>query len=653
MAYERQSTNSQIKGDSLDSFVAASMQQFKNQLAIRNAEDELKFTTAVVENDMSLTEQLSYRQDQLKRVSDDPDERRRVRAEIAGLKDRIQQKSFTDEFTQKLVDQAAGISSVDSVLSWLRDQRSATSDINLQAKIDASILDKTNEKFKLTQNLLNDQTSFALKDKSDDVLTKQIARVTTERNKALLAGDDTLTQNYDLQLMSLNKAKTENNIQNDLKNLAVATVTGSHTSVNLLDSYNNKISNSDTTAPITLDGVTYKNEREYWTYKRDSYLADSSGSGFFNRVADEQTTALQVKASNNTITADDLARSSSMYNTLYGRPELAGFTAKIDSAKQDTLQTGANALGDKIVNAYTNTLDLNRAVSDLNTLKAQGVNVDVPMQKVLNSASNLKAQNVSDIVGAAQNLLASNPGMSVADAVNQAVAKGAGVVLSPNQLLGSESTTVATDVIGGGEAGKIGPDGRTTIAPANQTEKTQPGQSLPGGTPPPSAPGATTTPAATTPGAAPAGSSYTIQAGDTLSAIASKHGTTVQALASANGISDPNKIQAGASLKIPTAPVAAATPTPTPAAPTPQPTAPGQPAQPAAPAPAPAAPAAAPTPTTPKPVYNGSSIVDYISSTGGDASFGARSKLAKEKGIVDYTGSASQNTQLLKTLRGF
>jgi LysM repeat protein len=44
---------------------------------------------------------------------------------------------------------------------------------------------------------------------------------------------------------------------------------------------------------------------------------------------------------------------------------------------------------------------------------------------------------------------------------------------------------------------------------------------------------------------------YTIQSGDTLSSIAAKYGTTVQALAAINGITDPNKINAGVSLKVP------------------------------------------------------------------------------------------------------
>src|SRR4051812_14643099 len=50
--------------------------------------------------------------------------------------------------------------------------------------------------------------------------------------------------------------------------------------------------------------------------------------------------------------------------------------------------------------------------------------------------------------------------------------------------------------------------------------------------------------------------------------------------------------------------------------------------------------------------YQGTSIVDYLKSTGQDASFASRAKLAGQYGITSYSGTAGQNTQLLNTLRG-
>lgn len=62
------------------------------------------------------------------------------------------------------------------------------------------------------------------------------------------------------------------------------------------------------------------------------------------------------------------------------------------------------------------------------------------------------------------------------------------------------------------------------------------------------------------PAPAPAGATYTVKAGDTLSAIAQRYGTNYQTLAAINGIADPNRIYAGQVLKVPGGPVVQPTP---------------------------------------------------------------------------------------------
>lgn len=49
--------------------------------------------------------------------------------------------------------------------------------------------------------------------------------------------------------------------------------------------------------------------------------------------------------------------------------------------------------------------------------------------------------------------------------------------------------------------------------------------------------------------------------------------------------------------------------------------------------------------------YTGNSIVDYLKSEGKDSSYSARKILAQQYGITNYTGTASQNTQLLNAMR--
>jgi len=50
--------------------------------------------------------------------------------------------------------------------------------------------------------------------------------------------------------------------------------------------------------------------------------------------------------------------------------------------------------------------------------------------------------------------------------------------------------------------------------------------------------------------------------------------------------------------------------------------------------------------------YTGDSLVDYLKSINVDSSFANRQRLAQQHGIANYTGTASQNTQLLNIMRG-
>jgi putative chitinase len=75
-----------------------------------------------------------------------------------------------------------------------------------------------------------------------------------------------------------------------------------------------------------------------------------------------------------------------------------------------------------------------------------------------------------------------------------------------------------------------------------------PGQSP---APAPSTPAPAPAPSTPAPAPAPTGGSYTVRPGDTLSGIAARHGSTVDAIARANGISNPDFIQVGQHLTIP------------------------------------------------------------------------------------------------------
>lgn len=617
MAYERLS-DSKIKGEGLDAFVETSLKNYQRQLSIRNASDELNFNTAVLEQNLSLEDQLDYRKEQLKRVSDDPDERKRVRQEIAGLNDRIEAKKFSDAYTVKLIEFENGASSLDSVINWLQDRKDNTTDPSILGEIDKQLISQTTARFALQDTVLKAQTDWATKDKSPTVIDAQITRVTSAKNQAMLSGNTAQATIYDLQLSALTRAKTENSIDSAAKNFAVATMSGYLNSTSLLDQYNQKISGAATSGAFTIGGVTYNSEKEFWQFKRDSYIADDSANGLFSRLSSEQNTNLKTRASQNLLTNDDLTKATSVFTSLASRPELQSYAQKIDTYKQDVLQTGIDLRSTTIQNQYAIDYDVNKAVASLNGLKALGGNVDAATTKVLTDAATIKTGQVSNILQVSQDLLKNNPGMTPEQALDQAIKSGAAATYSPGQLVTKSEADIAKETAGAAAGSNFQPDARTTVQPDTAAQT-------------PQVSGANTPPAVDP-----------IKQGQALSTSGRYY------IDSNNGI-DQYDAQTGRKLtpeesKALNLNAALLPKKPGPSTPTP--------AAPATPTPTPAA-APAPAPTQPKATaYTGNSIVDYLKSTGQDTSYATRNKLATQKGIQNYTGTAEQNLKLLNSLRG-
>lgn len=467
MAFERtQPTSKAISGDSLDSFVKSISSTYSTQVSVRNADDETNFNKLVLENNLSLDDQLAYRKAQLARVSDDPTEKRRITAEISGLKNRIEAQKFSDAYLDKLMSFQSGASSIDTVIQFLTDQKAITTDVDILNTINQELVKQSQARFNITKDMLENQTQYAINDKTESVLNTQIDRVTSAKSKALLDGNDSLVAMYDLQLQSLTKAKTENSISNDIKNFSVTSLAGYSSASKLLDSYNAKIESSTGTGPITIGGVTYSSAKEFWTYKRDTYLADQSTDGFFHDFAQEMDNKVKMLSSKNSLDVPAITSIQQEYDKLYARPEMAPFTQQIDTYRQNSLQGAADLFADKVVTTYANDYDFNKASQVLNTLKQFNVNIDSSYNKLLVANANVKQGGVSDIISEAYRLMQATPGLTLDQAVQQAVKSGASTVLSPEQLGNQTETDLAAKALKDAEGKQGQNDPRLTAGGA-------------------------------------------------------------------------------------------------------------------------------------------------------------------------------------------
>ncbi len=484
MAYERTS-DTKIKGDGLDAFVKNLGDTYTRQLSIRNAKDELRFQTAVLEDNLSLNEQLEWRNEQLKRVKDDPEETRRVRAEIAGIKDRVEQRAFTDSYIDKLTDFQSGLTSIDSVIEWLETSEASATDDTIKQTIKSELAKKRGERFEISKNLIKNQTEYALNTKTESVLQDQIKKVESQRSKALLSGNDELVSIFDLHLQALTKANTEASIERNVLDFATTTMSGHSKATDLLDAYNEKITQGAGGGPVTIGGTTYQSAKEFWEFKRGEYISDTGAGGFFSRYNGEQNTKVSVANSQNKLDRNGVLSVSREYDKLSRRPELQGFETQIEAFKQDSIQTGADFLANSVIRKFNNDLDADAAITKLEDIRTLGVNIETSISSIIQSAAATKQSQVSNILGAAQKGIAS--GLSIDEAIKQAVASGAGATVSPNQLVNRPESEIASELLKGGQSGAFGDDPRTTgAAPGANPSITRPTSGdQPTATPPP------------------------------------------------------------------------------------------------------------------------------------------------------------------------
>lgn len=464
MAFTRLSDVKEV-GNDFTSFVEGQMALFNRQMGIRNADEESRFNNSVLTENLTLEEQLDWRKDQKVRVKGDKDETSRITAEIANLKDRIEQRKFSDEYLQKLTDFESGASSIDSIVSWLEEQKASTTDLNVQDKINVALREQKGKRFTIQKDILTNQTEFAVKDKSASVLSDHIARVKIQRNKASLSGDELLVSVYDLQLQSLEKASTENSIEKTVTNFAVNTITNGMNALSLLDAYNSEVGTANTEGSVTIGGNTFNNEKEFWNFRRAEYITNNTVDGFMNRFSNEKNQGMGLKTANGNLGMDEIRKVSEEFDRLKSREELKNFEFQIDVAKQGSIQAGTDFVANEIQSRFFKDFDVNKAVSELNNLKTLGGNVSAVFDTVIQKAAQNKTTQVNNILDAVNTALQNDPSLTAEQAIDQAIASGAGSILAPGELVTTPEEDIVKTQAKGAQEETFNNDPRTTTDP--------------------------------------------------------------------------------------------------------------------------------------------------------------------------------------------
>jgi len=445
MAYEKLSQKKQI-ATNLGTFIDSQLLLITQNRVRKNLADEQKFNKAVLEDNITLDQQIEFRKNQLKNIeTGDRDERLRLKNEISSLKDRKEQEDFTNKYIEELTKLNSGTQSIDNTLKWLRTTMNNTTDSAIKSNIKENITQLESKLYEQRKTALQYNTNYASESQDIEIIDKQKTRINDARVQAINAGNDDYVALLDLQMQSLDKAGTEAKISKALLNMSVATMTGNSATA-LLNEFNSQLEQADKNTPVNIGGIRYESASQFWEAKRGEYLNDRTANGFFTRYQSELNDQVTYKSTRNILSNDALKDVSNWYDTLKERPELTEYLERIDQDKQKSLTATADLRGNNILNNFALNLDANKALKELAYIQdSYGVDQSLNYQKIVSSAAKEKQDQVSQILSTMSSIMSANPGTTNEQAMEMAIKSGAGATVTPEDL----ATKKATDIIGG------------------------------------------------------------------------------------------------------------------------------------------------------------------------------------------------------------
>jgi len=245
-----------------------------------HALEESDFQRNIIDNDLSYQDQLDYRKDLLKREKEkkypDNDFIEEIKTSISNLRVLVRQRKWRDEYFSFLSDRIAGRKSLQDYLEFLEASLHEGYNREIRDKIEEEILTTQTEIKKNKRDIVNSQITFYEKDRTIDSIDKAIGLIQKQLLKPDIQKDDVLRNSYQLQLLTLNKERTEVMIEDKISEMSISLIKEEKKNNALfkLDSYKNYRDSATTDRPVNIGGVRYDTEREYWDVLLNNYIVN-------------------------------------------------------------------------------------------------------------------------------------------------------------------------------------------------------------------------------------------------------------------------------------------------------------------------------------------------------------------------------------------
>ena len=333
----------------LGNVIKARLQSLAEQRKIIQAREEAEFQRRVIEQGLSLEDQLSYRLQQLEREQKkrfpDQDFISAIKLEISNLKKLIRQKKFRDKYYTFLQEASLGRKSVSDKLNFLYDQLESVVDEDIKDQIRERIIELNNLKLEIDRSVENQRIEFYEKDrtldsynKAIDLVKKQLSRTDVIKNPEILTA-------YQLKLQALEQEKAQIAVEQKINELTVEMAKASdslYPSLTKLKKLNLYLSTAREDMPVTINGVRYNSEKEFWQTTLDKFVNTEFIDDFKNEVSKNLKV---IKTKQGKVSDDFISDISNRLTSLKNNPLLANYKDAILNLSQ---QVSSTVLSEKI-----------------------------------------------------------------------------------------------------------------------------------------------------------------------------------------------------------------------------------------------------------------------------------------------------------------
>jgi len=389
----------------------------------RRITQETTFQTAVAEKNLSLTEQLAYREEQLKREKKSSARDNKyildLKKDVGILQKAMASERLRDSYLKSYNAWLAGSQPVEFHISEIKKQLNATNDPTMRGQLQTALSSAIKEQKRVDDALISNFVTFAANDKTISVLDKALDSVRKEKARAVARGDDERVSLMNIKEQTLNQARATAVIVRKTHNLDLARTRTKHP-VRTLDAFEDAISQADGSANIVVNGISYTNEREFWELQRGNYIANGTFAqdykdyyGTWSKNAVDTRPELLVDVAGQIKDATTL---------LVTRPELQQQSEYILGLQNDVLGKAIDSAAQDILNQARIDFDFVGAAGRMDALgKATGIDVAPFQNQIIADIATLKAPVTQEILATAQALV--EKGVGFESAMAQARAK--------------------------------------------------------------------------------------------------------------------------------------------------------------------------------------------------------------------------------------